>query len=170
MQHTQLARKAMRRFAAWILARKAQDCDDAMNRLLATLLVGSIAVGCGGSSSTTSDGFGSEPLMTMTSDSGNFRIDVRTAPTQPPSRGEQSVELIITDAASGAPKTGLQLDAVPWMPAMGHGASVTPSTTEKSPGTYVIEDVDFFMPGTWELRTSISGSVTDKVAPSFQIP
>lgn len=110
--------------------------------------------------------------MTVTSDSGNLHVDVRTSPTQPPTRGEQSVQLVITKA-DGSPATGLALDTTPWMPAMGHGASVTPSVSETTPGTYVIEDVDMFMPGTWELRTTISGATsndTDHVAPSFQIP
>jgi hypothetical protein len=111
--------------------------------------------------------------MTVASDSGKLRFDVRTSPTQPPTRGEQSVQLVISNA-DGSPATGLALDATPWMPAMGHGASVTPSVSETTPGTYVIEDVDFFMPGTWELRTSISsaapGNAADHVAPSFQIP
>jgi hypothetical protein len=53
---------------------------------------------------------------------------------------------------------------------MGHGAPLTPNVSEDSPGTYVVGDVDFFMAGTWELRTSISGPVTDHASPSFQIP
>jgi hypothetical protein len=56
------------------------------------------------------------------------------------------------------------------MPAMGHGTSVIPIIEEDSPGTYVVRDVDFFMPGTWELRTSIFGPATAYAAPSFQIP
>jgi YtkA-like len=110
--------------------------------------------------------------MSLASDSGELHFDVRTSPTQPPTRGQQSVQLVITDS-SGAPAKGLVLDTTPWMPAMGHGASVTPSVSETTPGTYVIEDVDMFMPGTWELRTTIAsaGSNTaDHVAPSFQIP
>lgn len=111
--------------------------------------------------------------MTVTSDSGNLHAEVRTSPSQPPTRGEQSVQLVITNA-DGSPAAGLKLDTTPWMPAMGHGASVTPSVTETTPGTYVIDDVDFFMPGTWELRTTVSSaapsSTADHVAPSFQIP
>jgi len=114
--------------------------------------------------------FSSDPMMTETSSSGRLRLDVRTAPEQPPSRGMQTIQLVIYDAATGAPETGLTLGVLPWMPAMGHGAPVTPNVSEGPPGTYVVGDVDFFMPGTWELRTSISGPVTDHAAPSFQIP
>jgi hypothetical protein len=131
-----------------------------------------VSASCSNASSTNANSFSAAPLMSLTSDSGALHFDVRTSPTQPPTRGQQSVQLVITDG-SGAPAKDLVLDTTPWMPAMGHGASVTPSVSETTPGTYVIDDVDMFMPGTWELRTTISsvGSATaDHVAPSFQIP
>ena len=141
----------------------------------ASLLAMVSVASCGGSSSssTSANSFSETPLMTITSDSGKLHVDVRTSPSQPPTRGQQSVQLVITDE-TGAPQTGLALDTTPWMPAMGHGASVTPSVSETTPGTYMIADVDMFMPGTWELRTTIaeadSGTSADHVAPSFQIP
>jgi YtkA-like len=141
----------------------------------ASLLAMVSVASCGGSSSssTSANSFSETPLMTVTSDSGKLHVDVRTSPSQPPTRGQQSVQLVIADE-NGAPQSGLTLDTTPWMPAMGHGASVTPAVTETTPGTYVIADVDMFMPGTWELRTTIadadSGTSADHVAPSFQIP
>jgi len=114
--------------------------------------------------------FSAQSLMSVTSSSGKLRMDVRTAPEQPPSRGVQAVELVITDAATGAPETGLLLDVLPWMPAMGHGAPLKPTVMEDPGGVYVVDDVDFFMAGTWELRTTFSGSLADYAAPSFQIP
>lgn len=101
---------------------------------------------------------------------GQLEIEVRTAPEQPPSRGDGSVELIIRNATTSAPESGLSIAVVPWMPVMGHGASIVPSVASSSPGTYVITNVDLFMPGTWELRTTVSGSAVDHVTPSFQIP
>ena len=53
---------------------------------------------------------------------------------------------------------------------MGHGASVTPTVTALGDGRYQIDDVDFFMPGEWTLRTAIAGGSTDNVTPDFQIP
>jgi YtkA-like len=111
-----------------------------------------------------------QSLMSVTSSGAKLRIDVRTAPEQPPSRGVQAVQLVITDAASGAPATGLSLSVLPWMPAMAHGSPLVPTVTEDPGGVYVVEDVDFFMAGTWELRTTFSGSLVDYAAPSFQIP
>jgi hypothetical protein len=130
------------------------------------------ACGSSGPAASAGDGgvFPADPLLTVTSDSGKLRVEVRTSPVQPPTRGEASVELLVRDATTGAPVPGLALDVVPWMPAMGHGASVTPSVSETAPGTYVVSSVDMFMPGTWELRTNIGSPITDHVAPSFQIP
>ncbi len=114
--------------------------------------------------------FAAQPMMTVMSSTGHLQIDVWTAPQQPPSRGVQTIQLVIRDATTESRETGLALGVLPWMPAMGHGASLTPTVSEGPPGTYVVGDVDFFMPGTWELRTTIPGPVVDHAAPSFQIP
>lgn len=108
-------------------------------------------------------------ITTMKSAGAAYTIEVRTAPTQPPGRGETAVEYTIT-GADGAPSDGLALTIVPWMPDMGHGASVVPSVSAPGGGRYLISDVDLFMPGEWELRTTIAGQPEDSVAPSFQIP
>ena len=137
-----------------------------------TLLLTLLIAGCGSASdpSTGDPTFPADPLQTLTSDSGKLRVEVRTAP-QPPTRGGQTVQLVVTDATTGAPQTGLALEVVPWMPAMGHGGSVVPSVSENPPGTYVLTNVELFMPGTWQLRTSISrDAALDHVVPSFQIP
>lgn len=110
--------------------------------------------------------FPPDPITTVTSDAG-LRVVVRTAPSQPPPRGTCTVELTITDAA-GAPKDGLAVDLVPWMPAMGHGASVRPTIAAKGGGKYVATDVSLFMPGEWELRTTIATS--DHAVPKITVP
>lgn len=145
-------------------------------RRMALLTLLSALAGCSGSPEATAAStgpltFATQPAMTVASKSGQLRVDVRTAPQQPPSRGVQAVQLVIVDSTTQTPETGLSLAVVPWMPAMGHGASLTPIVQEGPPGTYVITDVDFFMAGTWEVRTNITGdAATDYVAPSFQIP
>jgi hypothetical protein len=55
------------------------------------------------------------------------------------------------------------------MPAMGHGTSVKPATEPMGNGTYVVSRVNFYMGGKWDLRTSISGALTDHVALHFSI-
>ena len=108
-------------------------------------------------------------LATLPSDGGGARVEVRTSPAQPPSRGVTNVKLTISDVA-GAPLDGLRVKVVPWMPAMGHGASVLPTVTPLGHGEYVVHDVDMFMPGHWELRAEIAGALEDHVTPTFQIP
>jgi hypothetical protein len=126
-------------------------------------------VACGSSPPQKDADFPAQPLMTLTSDSGHLRVEVRTSPQQPPTRGISRVEFVVRDAATSETRSGLTLDTVTWMPAHNHGASVVPTVAETAPGTYVLSDVDFFMSGTWELVTNISPN-SDHVAPSFQIP
>jgi hypothetical protein len=91
------------------------------------------------------------------------------------------VELVITDAATGAPVEGLTISMTPWMPAMGHGTCCTPVFTDNGGGRYVSTAVSLFMPGEWQLRTEISSPLgganeslpailSDFVAPTFDVP
>lgn len=139
-----------------------------MIRLILCALASLVAAGC---SSDPAGGaaFPAAPLLTSTSQRGALEIAVRTSPDQPPSRGLLSVEYRI-HAPGGAPLDGLDLAVVPYMPAMGHGASTKPTVTAEGAGRYVITNVELFMPGAWELRTQITGSVEDSAAPSFEIP
>jgi hypothetical protein len=163
----------VRRFAAWQKTKRASHSVQMATRGIFVSVTFVLLASCGSGRqepSAAAVSFPEQSLMTVASSTGNLRIDVRTAPTQPPAGGVQTVQLVIIDSMTGAPQTGLRLDVLPWMPAMGHGASLTPSVAEQPAGTYVVSDVDFFMPGTWELRTSISGPRSDSAAPSFQIP
>ncbi len=140
---------------------------------LALLLVA--APGCA-SSDTESAGSSSDAvtfpaaaLATVQSDDGALTLEVRTAPDQPPQRGQISVEYRILDAG-GKPVDGLAVDAVTWMPAMGHGAATLPEVHAEGEGRYQLDKVDFYMPGEWQLRTKITGTVAGQATPSFQIP
>lgn len=111
-----------------------------------------------------------DALESVTS-AGGLHIDVRTAPTQPPPRGNVTVQFLITDGL-GAPVNGLAIDVVPWMPAMGHGTSQEPVVTPRAQGEYLITNLNLFMPGQWELRTNIVGSnapAPDRAVPTLQI-
>ena len=137
--------------------------------LASAVLSGATALGCStGAESVASASFPEEALATVQSQSGAFIVEVRTAPDQPPIREATSVEYRIRDASS-APVEGLKLTVLPWMPEMGHGASITPTVTDEGGGRYVVSDVQWVMPGDWELRTSI-GPGQDSATPSFQIP
>jgi hypothetical protein len=139
-----------------------------------------LASACGGAPTTASGDFPAEPILAMPSTSGALQVAVRTSP-QPPARGKPSAQLTITDMA-GAPVSGLSLDVLPWMPVMGHGTSLVPSTEETAPGIYSVDNIYFSMPGLWALRTTISpsmgqpsamsgtGASSDYVEPRFDIP
>ncbi len=122
-----------------------------------------------GGSSTEPVTFPDEPYDTVTSAAGKVLLDVRTAPEQPPVRGVTTVELTLTDPAD-APLDGLTLTAVPWMPDMGHGASVKPAVVALGGGRYEVDRVTMFMSGRWELRLQITGAVEDSAKVVFQIP
>lgn len=113
--------------------------------------------------------FPAQPLFELMTDSMQQRVSVRTAPQQPPTRGIVDMQLTITDAASNLPQTGLALRVLPWMPAMGHGASVRPMVTESAPGIYTLENLVLFMPGTWQIRTEWDEPVLTHVTPTLDV-
>jgi hypothetical protein len=112
--------------------------------------------------------FGADPDQTISTDSGNLTIEVRFSPS-PPSIGTDASQLTFKDA-NGAALTGLSVGVVPWMPAHGHGTSVDPTVSETTPGTFVANPLYLFMPGSWELRVTISGTVDDTAKAAFEIP
>jgi hypothetical protein len=113
--------------------------------------------GCGTSPSPSTLDFPTDPLLSgVPSTQGALRFDVWTAPDQPPTRGTISVKLRATATADGAPVDGLVLDVVPEMPSMGHGTPLVPQVSETGHGTYVATNVNVFMPGRWDLLTTIT--------------
>ena len=135
---------------------------------LATALLTGAACGTDPIQSTEPPSFAADPAQVLASDSGSLMIVVRFAPA-PPTVGTDAVQLSFVDP-NGAAAAGLALTVVPWMPAHGHGTSVNPTVTETAPGTFVATPLYLFMPGSWELRMTISGSVDDTAKAAFEIP
>ena len=111
---------------------------------------------------------GPSPITIVTTESGTMTVEVRTQPS-PLIRGTSDIELRVTDAAN-QPVDGLQVTVVPWMVSHAHGTSVTPIVTPQGDGRYLAERVSLFMPGTWQLRTTFEGTVTDRATPSLDVP
>jgi hypothetical protein len=110
------------------------------------------------------------PAAVVTSDTGGYTVSVHSAPDAMPTRGVNTLRLDVTRVADGAPVSGLELDVVPWMPAHGHGASVKPTVAPGSvPGSYTVSNVALFMPGLWEIRTTIGGGAGGHDAPQFDV-
>ena len=129
-----------------------------------------LSAGCSGSSSGDTGPVSTEAASTVTSDSGSYRISVHSAPDAVPTRGVNTLQMVVTRVSDGAPAPGLELEVVPWMPAMGHGASVRPTVSaEAQAGVFTVTNVNLFMPGLWEIRTTIGGSASDHVTPTFEI-
>ena len=143
--------------------------------VLTVSILSILAGACGSSEAPASSGdggtsvFPSSTLAVVASDGGKLQIAVRSAPYQPLIAGLESLELIVTDASTGAAIDGLSITMTPWMPAMGHGSDTTPVVTGFGQGRYVVTDVSLFMPGEWQLRTQFSGPVTDSVEPTFTV-
>ena len=118
---------------------------------------------CGGDAGTHAS-----QHQAIVSDHSLLHIDLLPAP-DPPIRGSDTIDLSITDG-SGAPVDGLQIAAQPWMPAHGHGTSVTPTLAAQGGGRYQLQNVYLYMAGTWELRLTFSGPESDTATPTFDIP
>lgn len=129
---------------------------ESMRQLIGVVL---LCVACSSPSGAQSTDFPADAYTTVTSQAGDLEYAVRTAPSQPPTRGPISLLLTVTDAG-GAPIDGLDLVVVPWMPAMGHGSSVTPSVTSRGEGDYLVSNLVLVMPGTWELRVTSNATTT----------
>lgn len=114
--------------------------------------------GCG-SGAVTQNTFGDEPLQTLTTSSG-LEVKLWTNP-QPPTRGQLAVKFDFV----GHHADDITAEVTPWMPAMGHGTASV-STDD----ALVAEGLSLYMPGTWELRTQLSGAVSDAFVVELSIP
>lgn len=138
----------------------------------ASLLVGLVpACGAGGTSPT---GFDPEhppttpPMVTLASEGGTWTIGMWVFP-EPARRGPVDVLFAISDQA-GAPVDGLSVQTQPWMPAHGHGAATSPVVAGLGEGRYWAMPINFYMPGRWELRTTLAGDVTERVVFVVDVP
>ena len=131
-----------------------------MRSIAAMLLVGACASAAASNSAA--------PYLVTDSAMGSFHIEARTSPDQPPPHGVLVVDLMITDKAK-APVVGAQVQVTPWMPSHAHGTSVTPTVTDLGQGHYRATNVDLYMPGSWQLRTTIGAAVTDNATLSIDV-
>lgn len=129
-----------------------------------------VLAACGGSSGGADAGptFPAQPFMTVASDSGQLSIALRSDP-QPPARGTNAFRLTVTDS-SGAAVDGVDVAVQPWMPDMGHGSSTNPTVMAMGQGMYDVSGCSMPMAGTWQLRITFSGKLSDHATAQFQVP
>ncbi len=90
---------------------------------------------------------------TVTTDDGLYQIAWSAVDPLPRSGGK--IDLWVTDK-SGQTSDGLTVEVVPWMPAMGHGASVYPTVSALGQGHYVAQPLELPMAGSWQLRIKLT--------------
>lgn len=86
----------------------------------------------------------------------------------PPSRGDNVWTLRVTDL-DGVPLSDLEVTVDPFMPDHFHGTSIRCEVTPgEVPGEYVLEPLNLFMPGLWEITVSLErDDLDDDVLFSF---
>lgn len=71
--------------------------------------------------------------------------------------GRNSMKLFIGDRKSRKPvKEKLEIEVVPWIPADEHGMDEIPVIKELGRGEYLVERLNFTMPGDWEIYVRIN--------------
>ncbi len=83
----------------------------------------------------------------------------------PPAKGDNRWLLLVKDSA-GLPLSDLAMTVTPFMPDHGHGTSIkTVVTTGANPGEYVVDPINLWMPGYWEVtvRVTDGASIDDSV-------
>lgn len=138
-----------------------------MSRRLRAAVPLLFALACSAGSSEP-PAFGAKPFATVTGEAGALVASFYSAPD--PIVRVSSLRVVLRDAATGAPVDGLSVGVVPWMPAMGHGASTEPVVTDQGDGVYVAADVVMPMPGDWQLRVEASGARSDSFVVVVDVP
>lgn len=85
---------------------------------------------------------------------GGYVLSILDSMPAPPIKGDNRWSIEVRDD-SGAPVTGMTLEAEPFMPDHGHGTAVVPVVTEVGEGVYTVDPVNFFMPGYWETTVTV---------------
>ena len=95
------------------------------------------------------------------SDNGLYGITMEM-PEQP-GLGDNILTLIIRDGKSKRiVEENLFIEVVPWMALHEHGTKVAAVVSSQGGGKYLVEKVNFTMPGPWEVHLRISrGTVED---------
>lgn len=103
---------------------------------------------------------------------GALTFKLMGATPAPPVRGDNTWVIQISATADGAPVSGAEVSASPFMPDHGHAAGkaviVEPATEA---GQYEIAPLNFWMPGLWETTVEVtSGATADTVVFKFCVP
>lgn len=115
---------------------------------------------CGGSVDAIAPG------LQVPCDGGGCTLEVVDTSPAPPDRGDNTWTLRVVDPAEAV----AGLSVAPFMPAHDHGTVPADyAGTSAGDQTYTVGPFDLFMPGRWELRTTVqlSSGTTDSAVLAF---
>lgn len=91
----------------------------------------------------------------INTEQGYFSVSVDLN-TKPLNVGRNTIELVIHDKSTGKPlERKIEIEIIPWMPAHEHGSNEVPIVKEKGRGQYLVERLNFTMPGEWDIYIKI---------------
>jgi len=105
----------------------------------------------------------------LAKDGALLRVTFVDAMPAPPARYDNLWIVQVSDVATGTPLADCVGEAIPVMPDHMHGTSIEAHVTAgETAGEYVIDPVNLFMPGLWEVTLRFTcGELTDEVVFSF---
>lgn len=99
-----------------------------------------------------------------------IRVVFVEAQPAPPARGDNRWTVQVLDVNTGEPLSGCAGEATPWMPDHMHGTTVEAHVTPgASPGEYVVEPVNLYMPPLWDVTLDFTcpGEIAGTVVFTF---
>jgi len=96
-------------------------------------------------------------------DGTQIKVQLTSDPA-PPQKGDNQWTIMVTDT-SDTPMDNLTIDSTPFMPDHGHGTATQETVTAGTQaGEYVLDPINLWMPGYWEVTINFAGtSIDDKV-------
>jgi YtkA-like len=96
-----------------------------------------------------------EPGMTKQTASGAITVELKDAEPSPPVVRSDNVWWLELTDADGAPLTGAEIVASPYMPKHQHGSAEV-VVDEQGEGAYRLSPIELVMPGVWEIPVSLT--------------
>lgn len=109
------------------------------------------------------------PGMVELGADGVLAVALVDAQPAPPDKGDNAWVIEVRDAATDEVVDGAVVTAEPFMPDHGHGTPIAPEVADgDGAGRYVIERINLWMPGLWEVRVGVAGGErADRVVFAF---
>ncbi len=106
--------------------------------------------------------------LSQLGDEGLATFELVAANPAPPEQFDNTWTVKVSDSG-GMPVAGAVTFADTWMPDHGHASPKAITTTELADGEYVLEPVNLFMPGLWEITVNaeLSDGTVEKTVFSF---